>query len=71
MSAPEAQYDEQQPQRGEQYMTEHGLTPKGGRVSDVDFGLAALYDLVSVTAGAKPRNDLLSLSFSRRPQHGM
>jgi hypothetical protein len=42
-----------------------------GRVSDVDFGLAALHDLVGVTAGAKPRNDALSLFFSRRPQHGM
>jgi len=41
-----------------------------GRVSDMDFGLAALYDLVGVTAGAQPRHDPLSLAFSRRPQHG-
>jgi hypothetical protein len=42
-----------------------------GRVSDVDFGLAALHDLVGVTAGAKLGNEALSLFFSRRPQHGM
>jgi hypothetical protein len=42
-----------------------------GRVSDIDFGLAALHALVGVTAGAKPRNDPLSLSFSTRSQHGI
>jgi hypothetical protein len=42
-----------------------------GRVSEVDFGRATLQDLVGVTAGAKPRNEALSLFFSRRPQHGM
>ena len=40
-----------------------------GHVSDVHFGLAALHDLVDVTAGAKPSNDALSLSCGRRPQH--
>jgi hypothetical protein len=42
---------------------------RAGRVSAMDFGLAALHDLVGVTTGAKPRNAPLSLSFSRRPQH--
>jgi len=41
-----------------------------GSVSDVAFGRVALYDLVGVAAGAKSRNDALSLFFSRRPQHG-
>jgi hypothetical protein len=40
-----------------------------GRVSDVHFSVAALHDLFGVTVGAKPRNDALSLSFSRRPRH--
>jgi hypothetical protein len=43
--------------------------PKYGHVSDVHFGLAALHDLVDVTAGAKPSDDALSLSCGRRPQH--
>src|SRR5262245_52059745 len=42
-----------------------------GRVSAVHFGLAALHELVDVTAGKKPRNDALSLSCSRRPQLDM
>ena len=42
-----------------------------GRVSDVHFGLAALHDLIGVTAGAKPQNDPMSLSFCRRLQQGM
>jgi len=46
------------------------VSARGG-VSAVDFGLVALYDLVGVAAGAKSRNDALSLFFSRRPQHGM
>jgi hypothetical protein len=37
----------------------------------VDFGLAALHDLVGVTAWVKPRHDPLSLSFNRRTQHGI
>jgi hypothetical protein len=50
---------------------ESALRHVAGRVSDMDFGLAALPDLGAVTAGAKPRKESLSLSFSRRPQHGM
>jgi hypothetical protein len=41
------------------------------RVSDVHFRVAVLHALISVTVGAKPRHDALSLSFSRRPQHDM
>ena len=34
-----------------------------GRVSDVHFGLATPHDLIGVTAGAKHRHDIMSLSF--------
>ena len=68
--------DQDLPLRNEYLVTENRILRnqlKGrlGRVSDMDFGLAVLHDLVGVTAGGKPRNDPLSLSFSRRPQNGM
>jgi hypothetical protein len=55
---------------GKKHMVQvHSREGLAGHVSDVPFGLAALHDLVDVTAGAKPSKNVLSLSCGRRPQH--
>jgi hypothetical protein len=45
--------------------------PKKGRVSDVHFGLAALHDLVGMTAGVKNRSEYHVALLLREHQHGM